>query len=71
MFRDAVQDVQRIDSNVGLRVGEPNESVVQENIKPLLVELLLLSNKVSLTGIHDLVICNIVLKVLHNLDPLI
>ena len=69
MLGDTVQDIQRIDSHVGLRVGQANQSVVQEDIKPLLVEFLLLTNQVGLTSINCLIIADVILEVLYDLYP--
>jgi hypothetical protein len=71
VFGNTVQDVQRIYSHVDLRVGQTDEGVVKEHIKPLLVEFLLLPNQVSLASIHYFIIGNVVLQILHNLDPLV
>lgn len=68
MLGNAVQDVEGVHADVGLRVREPNQRVVEEDIEPLLVEFLLLANQVSLAGIYDFVVIDVVLQVLDDLD---
>lgn len=44
MLSDGVENVQRINSHIGLGVSETYQSVVQEDVEPLFVKLLLLPN---------------------------
>lgn len=55
-FGNAVENVQRVDSNISLRRSEANQCIVKENVEPLLIEFLLLGNQESLAGINNLVI---------------
>jgi len=71
LLGDAVQDVQGVDAHVGLRVGKADQRVVKEHVEPLLVEFLLLSDQVGLARVHDLVVGDVVLEVLHDLDALV
>lgn len=68
MLGNTVEDVERVHPNIGLRVSETDQGVVQEHIEPLLVEFLLLTNQVGLASIDYLIIADVILQVLHNLD---
>ena len=41
---NGVENIQRIDSHISLRISKADQSVVKEYVKPLLVEFMLLSN---------------------------
>jgi hypothetical protein len=64
----AVQDVQRIHSHVSLGAGEANQGIVKKDIKPLLIEIALLPNQVSLTCVDDFIVLDVILEILDNLD---
>jgi hypothetical protein len=68
MLGNGVQDIEGIDSYISFGVGKAYQSIVQENIKPLLIEFLFLSNKISLACVYDLIVVNVVFEVLHYLD---
>jgi hypothetical protein len=63
-----IQNIQRIDSNAVLRVAEPNERIVKEYIKPLLVEDLLKGNQKGVARVHELIALEELLERLHYLD---
>jgi hypothetical protein len=71
VFGDIVEYVERIDADVCLWICEANECIIEEDVEPLLVELLLLPNEEGLACIHDLLVSYIVLQVLHYLDALV
>jgi len=60
-----VEDIEGVDSDLGAGVRDPNKSVVEEHVKPLLVELFLLSYQLGLTTVDRLVISNVVLECLN------
>jgi hypothetical protein len=64
-----VQDVQTVDPDRGLGVGQSDQSIVEEDIKPLLVELLLMHDQGSLAGIDHLIVFDMLLQVLDHFDP--
>lgn len=43
MLSNTIKDIECIYSNISLRIIEANKSIVEEYIKPLLIEVLLLS----------------------------
>lgn len=65
---NAVENVQGVNSDISLRVRESYQSIVQEDIKPLLIEFLLLSYQVGLTSVDDLIVRNVVFEVLDDFD---
>ena len=68
VFCNTVQYVQGVDSHIGLRICQTDQSIVQEHIKPLLIEFLLLTNQVSLASIYNFIITDVILQVLHDLN---
>lgn len=68
MLGNRVQNIERVNSDVDLWVVEPNESVVKENVKPLLSESLFVGNEECVAGIDDLIFFQEFLKGLHNFD---
>lgn len=68
MLSNRVQDIDRGHTDICSWVAQTNKSVVKEHIKPLLVEIFLLLDKVSLTLIDKLVISEIILQALDNID---
>ena len=65
----AVQDVKGIHSHVSLWTGKTDKGVVEEDVEPLLIKFVLLSNQVSLACIYNLIILDMILEVLNDLDP--
>jgi hypothetical protein len=55
------QDVKRVNTDIGLGRGETDECVVEEHVKPLLIEFTLLSYQVGLTSIDYFIFVNVVL----------
>lgn len=53
---NCVQDVDRVNSDLCALIAQSDKSVVQEHIKPLLVELFFLSQQVSLAGVDENVV---------------
>ena len=68
MLGNRIQNIQRIDSNTVLGVAEPNERIVKEYIKPLLVEDLLKGNQKGVARVHELIALEELLERLHHLD---
>lgn len=64
----SVQDVQRINSNLRSRVAQTNESIVEEDIEPLLIELLFTVDQVGMAGVDNLLTWNILLQRFNNFD---
>jgi len=59
---DSVQDIERADSDTDLGVVQPNKSIVEEDIEPLLVELGLILEEEGVSGVHDLIINKVLLE---------
>ena len=68
MLCNSVENVQGVNSHISLRVRESYQSIVQEDIKPLLIEFLLLSYQVGLTSVDDLIVRNVVFEGLDDFD---
>lgn len=65
---NSAKHINGVDSNVDTLVGKTNKSIVEEDIKPLLIKLSLLLQNVCLAAIDELIISEIFFKVLDNPD---
>lgn len=63
-----IQNIQRVNSNINLWVLQPNQSIVEENIKPLLIENLFFLYQESVTSIHDFIMVKMLFKWLDHFD---
>ena len=54
--RNSVEHIQAVDPDVDSWIAQSYESIVEKNIKPLLVELFFVWDEEGMTSIHDLII---------------
>ena len=62
------EDIKGVDPDVDHIVGQADQSVVEEHIEPLLIELVLLAQHVGLASVDELVTLEVLLQLLDNFD---
>lgn len=65
---DGSDHINRVDADVGPLVAETDQSVVEEHIEPLFVEVLFLLKQVSLATVDKLVVTQVFFEPLNDPD---
>lgn len=68
MICNCIQDIQTVDSNIDSGIAQTNKSIVEENVKPLLIESFLIRYQKGMASVHNFIVLQIFLEWLNHLD---